>query len=58
MIAEAMDAVYAKDYDVRPAAAALGCSNSQLVRFLAKAPDALIHVNGAREQVGLRKLKT
>lgn len=58
MIAEAMDAVYAKDYDVRPAAAALGCSNSQLVRFIAKAPEALNHVNGARQQLGLRQLKT
>ena len=58
MIAEAMDAVYAKDYDIRPAAAALGCSNSQLVRFLAKAPAALSHVNGARQQIGLRQLKT
>lgn len=58
MIAEAMDAIYAKDYDIRPAAGALGCSNSQLVRFVAKAPEALNHINGAREQLGLRRLKT
>lgn len=58
LMAEAMDAVSAKDYDVRPAAAALGCSNSQLVRFLGKVPDALKTVNDAREQFGLRRLKT
>lgn len=58
MIAEAMDAVYAKDYDVRPAAAALSCSNSQLIRFLGKAPEALNTMNKARERLGLRRLKT
>lgn len=58
LIAEALDAVYAKDYDIRTAAAALSCSNSQLVRFLGKLPDALNHVNNEREKMGLRKLKT
>ena len=58
LIAEAMNAVDAKDHDVRVAAAALSCSMSQLVRFLAKAPEALKKVNDAREQRGLRKLKS
>lgn len=57
LLAEAMNAVDAKASDVRVAAAALGCSTSQLVRFLAKAPDALKRVNDDREQQGLRKLK-
>ncbi|MEZ6132117.1 MAG: peptide chain release factor-like protein [Planctomycetaceae bacterium] len=57
LLAEAMDAVDAKNYDVRVAAAALGCSTSQLVRFLAKQTDALKKVNDAREQRGLRRLK-
>ena len=57
MLAEALDAVFAKDADVRIAAAALGCSTSQLVRFLAKEPRALEVVNVARQKNGLRRLK-
>jgi hypothetical protein len=57
LLAEALNAVDAKASDVRVAAAALGCSTSQLVRFLAKSPEALKRVNDAREQQGLRKLK-
>ena len=57
LLAEALNAIDAKASDVRVAAAALGCSTSQLVRFLAKAPEALKRVNDDREQQGLRKLK-
>ena len=57
MLAEALDAVFAKDADVRVAAAALGCSTSQLIRFLAKEPEAMQMVNAAREKTGLRRLK-
>ena len=46
----------AKDYDVRRAAAALGCSTSQLVRFLARVPDALTLVNAHRAEKGLHRL--
>ncbi len=56
MLAEAMDAVTAKDFDVRPAAAALGCSTSQLIRFLARTADALVMVNSERELRGLNRL--
>lgn len=56
LLAEAMNAVYAKDADVRRAAAALGCSSSQLIRFLAKAPEAILAVNELRASFGLRKL--
>lgn len=57
LIAEAMNAVDAKDYDVRVAAAALGCSTSQLVRFIAKAPEAFNAMNSGRESRGMRRLK-
>ena len=57
MLAEAMNAVDAKSYDVKRAAAALGCSTSQLIRFLAKLPEALETVNHSRESMGLKKLK-
>ncbi len=57
MIAEALDAADAKLWDVKCAAAALGCSTSQLVRFIAKSPEALIELNAKREANGLRKLK-
>lgn len=57
LIAEAMNAIDAKTFDVRLAAAALGCSTSQLVRFIAKAPEAFQAMNAGREQVGLRRLK-
>lgn len=56
LLAEALDAVDAKDYDVRRAAAALGCSTSQLVRFLARVPDALTLVNAHRAEKGLHRL--
>ncbi|MEZ6123921.1 MAG: peptide chain release factor-like protein [Planctomycetaceae bacterium] len=57
MIAEALDAIDAKDADVKTAAAALGCSTSQLVRFIAKVPEALAAVNAARDARALRPLK-
>ena len=58
LLAESLDAIDAKDYDVRRAAAALGCSTSQLVRFVGRVPEALRLVNDAREQRGQKRLKT
>ena len=58
MLAEAMNAVDAKSWDVRTAAAALGCSTSQLTRFIARIPAALQIVNAAREARGLHRLQT
>jgi hypothetical protein len=58
MLAEALDAIDAKEFDVRLAAAALGCSTSQLTRFVGRVPVALKHVNDERERRGLRKLRT
>jgi len=57
MLAEAMDAVFSKDGDVRRAAAALSCSTTQLTRFLGRVPEALERVNGLREEFGLRRLR-
>ena len=57
MIAESLDAIDAKEFDVRKAAAALGCSASQLIRFIAKAPEALAAVNTVRVERGLHRLQ-
>lgn len=56
LLAEALDAVDAREYDVRAAAAALSCSTSQLVRFIARVPDALAMVNQQRAKRGLHRL--
>jgi protein subunit release factor B len=57
ILAEALNAVDAKRLDVRKAAAALGCSSSQLIRFLAKTPEAFEQLNNARLSCGLHKLR-
>ncbi len=56
MIAEAVDAVDAKEFDVKKAAAALGCSTSQLVRFIATVPEALETINTQRAARSLHRL--
>ena len=56
LIAEAMDAIDSKEFDVKKAAAALGCSTSQLVRFIASAPEALDVVNAQRTSRSLHRL--
>ncbi len=57
LLAESLDAIHAKDYDVKKAAGALGCSTTQLVRFVGRVPEALAAVNDQRQQRGLRTLK-
>ncbi len=56
MIAEALDALDAKEFDVRKSAAALGCSTSQLVCFIASVPAALAVVNTQRLACSLHRL--
>ncbi len=56
MLAEALNAVAAKDYDLRRAAAALGCSSTQLIRFLGRTAAALQMVNEERSVRGMRRL--
>jgi hypothetical protein len=56
MLSEALDAVSAKDFDVARAAAALGCSSSQLIRFIGRIPDAIEWLNQQRASRGLHRL--
>ncbi len=56
LVAEALDVLAAHAMDPRPAAAILGCTPSQLVRFLKAEPRALQLVNSQRRSLGLRLL--
>ena len=57
MLAEALDRVAASGWDVQAAATSLGCSTSQLVKFLRKEPRALRLVNVQRTALNLPPLK-
>jgi hypothetical protein len=57
MLAEALDHVAARAGDVRPAAETLGCTPSQLTRFLKIEPRAIALVNRWRAERGLGELK-
>jgi hypothetical protein len=57
LLAEALDVLAAAAADVKRAAAALGCTASQLLKLLEKEPRALGLVNQWREQRGLHPLK-
>jgi len=57
MLAQALDAIAAHDSDVKTAAQALGCTLSQLVRFLKTQPRALALVNQARAGRSLHPLR-
>jgi hypothetical protein len=57
LLAEALDAIAAGNYDPRPAAASLRCAPSQLVKFLKKEPAALTLVNQQRLQQGEHLLR-
>jgi hypothetical protein len=57
LLAEALDRLEASRMDVRPAAEALGCTATQLVRLLKGEPRALQRVNEARASLGLRPLR-
>jgi hypothetical protein len=56
ILAEALDFVAGRDFDVRAAAAELGCTTSQLVKLLALEPRALAGVNAHRRLLGLKPL--
>lgn len=55
LLAEALDAL-GETVDPAAAAHALGCTTSQLVRFLKKEPRALHALNGRRRAAGLPRL--
>ncbi len=57
MLAEALDRIAALQWDVKGAAAALGCSTSQLVKLLQKEPRALALVNTQRASAGQSPMK-
>ena len=57
LLAVAIDALEANDFDASAAAGALGCSASQLVKFLKLEPRALKRLNDERAARGLRPLR-
>ena len=57
LLAEALDVIAAQGYDPSRAAAVLGVSTSQLVKFLKLEPTALHQVNEARQQRGLKAMR-
>ena len=57
ILAEALDDIDAADADVKSAAAALGCTASQLTRLLKKEPRAMALVNRWRDAHGLHPLR-
>ena len=57
LLAEALDVLKHYDWEVRQAAQHLGCSKSQLVKFLKQQPRALAQLNLQRERAGLGRLR-
>jgi hypothetical protein len=57
LLAEALDVLAASGMDVKGAAASLGCTPSQLVKFLKDEPRALALVNAHRKQHNLPAYK-
>jgi RF-1 domain len=56
ILAEALDVLHVHGMDIKLAAVALGCSASQLTKLLKDEPRAMIMVNEARAETGLRPL--
>lgn len=56
LIAEAMDVAAVCGWDLRKAAARLCTTQSQIVRLLGRHPPALLRLNAARRESGLRPL--
>jgi len=57
LLAEAMDVAAAELWDVRAAAEHLGVTTTQLVRFVAMHPAALVEVNRRRAERGMAGLR-
>ena len=57
MLAEALDFVCARDFDIKLAARDLGCTPSQLLKLLGREPKSLLIVNEGRVSRGLPRLK-
>jgi hypothetical protein len=52
MLAEALDVITATDMDAKLAADHLGCSTSQLIKFLQLEPEAIAQLNSHRRAAG------
>ena len=57
VLAEALDVLARCEDDPKPAAEALGCTTSQLLKLLKKEPRAAAWLNQRRRRRGLRELK-
>ena len=57
LLAEALDALAAAGWEPRPAAEALGCTPTQLVRFVGDHPRARVLLDAERRARGLRTLR-
>jgi hypothetical protein len=57
LLAEAIDVLVVCDDDPKAAAHLLGCSPTQLVRFLKEAPRAILAINERRRQAGRHPLR-
>lgn len=57
LLAEVLDTLAARDFDLAAAAGFLGCSPSQLIRFLKLEPRALEQVNQTRVARGQHRLR-
>ena len=57
LLAEALDRLAAAGWEPRPAAEGLGCTPTQLVRFVGDHPPARILLDGERRARGLRTLR-
>ena len=57
LLAEALDTLAACQFDPKPAGETLGCSSSQLVKFLQNEPQAILLVNRQRQQRGSHPLR-
>jgi RF-1 domain len=56
LLAEALDVLRAGAFDPRPAALALACSPSQLIKLIKEEPRALRSINDERRKMGQRPL--
>ncbi len=57
MLAEALDVLFASGDDPKEAARLLGCSPTQLIRFLKEAPRAMVVINERRRAAGWHPLQ-
>jgi protein subunit release factor B len=57
MIAEALDVIYAASLDMKRASIRLECTQSQLIKLLAKEPAVLVALNEARKAKGMGTLR-